>query len=131
MRGEKLTPRLLWDNVGPLLQVSQKAYVLFNDTVLDKPNFSVATGEQRSQGIELDIAGEILSGWNIIASYAYTDAKITEDGNSPQEENIPFGVPFNAASLWTTYEIQSGDLQGLGFGFGFFYVGERQRARRQ
>ncbi|WP_016877896.1 TonB-dependent siderophore receptor, partial [Chlorogloeopsis fritschii] len=31
----------------------------------DNPNFSVQTGEQRSQGIELDISGEILPGWNI------------------------------------------------------------------
>jgi hypothetical protein len=36
LRGEKLTPRLLWENVKPLLQPSQKAYLLFDDTVLDK-----------------------------------------------------------------------------------------------
>jgi len=36
LRGEKLTPRLLWDNVEPLLQTSENAYVLFDDTVLDK-----------------------------------------------------------------------------------------------
>jgi len=35
-RGEKLTPRLLWDNVKGLLQASQNAYLLFDDTVLDK-----------------------------------------------------------------------------------------------
>ncbi|NEQ21748.1 MAG: TonB-dependent receptor, partial [Microcoleus sp. SIO2G3] len=29
-------------------------------------------------------------------------------------------------SLWTTYEIQSGNLQGLGFGLGLFFVDERQ-----
>ncbi|MEM8544932.1 MAG: TonB-dependent siderophore receptor, partial [Cyanobacteria bacterium P01_H01_bin.119] len=40
---------------------------------------SVATGEQSSRGIELDIAGEILPGWNIITNYAYTDATITSD----------------------------------------------------
>ncbi|MEM8545754.1 MAG: TonB-dependent receptor, partial [Cyanobacteria bacterium P01_H01_bin.119] len=34
--------------------------------------------------------------------------------------------PEHSASLWTTYEIQSGDLQGLGFGLGFNFVGERQ-----
>ena len=37
-------------------------------------------------------------------------------------------MPENAASLWTTYEIQEGDLQGLGFGVGLFFVGERQEA---
>lgn len=34
-------------------------------------------------------------------------------------------VPKNAANLWTTYEIQKGDLQGLGFGLGLFFVGDR------
>ncbi len=36
LRGEKLTPRLLWDNVEPLLEISKNAYILFDDTVLDK-----------------------------------------------------------------------------------------------
>ncbi|PSO61081.1 MAG: hypothetical protein BRC36_12445 [Cyanobacteria bacterium QH_2_48_84] len=35
-------------------------------------------------------------------------------------------MPEHAASLWTTYEILRGDLQGLGFGAGLFYVGQRQ-----
>ena len=36
LRGEKLTPQLLWENIKPLLQPSENAYVLFDDTVLDK-----------------------------------------------------------------------------------------------
>ena len=36
LRGEKLTPRLFWDNVESLLQTTENAYVLFDDTVLDK-----------------------------------------------------------------------------------------------
>jgi iron complex outermembrane receptor protein len=35
-------------------------------------------------------------------------------------------VPRNQASLWTTYELQNGGLQGLGFGLGLFYVDARQ-----
>lgn len=35
-------------------------------------------------------------------------------------------MPQNQASLWTTYEIQKGNAKGLGFGFGLFYVGDRQ-----
>jgi len=87
--------------------------------------FSIQTGEQRSQGIEFDIAGELAKGWNIIASYAYTDAKITED-NTDNEGNRLNRVPENSASIWTTYELQSGALQGLGMGVGLFFVGERQ-----
>jgi hypothetical protein len=36
LRREKLTPRLLWENVKLLIQVSEKAYIIFDDTVLDK-----------------------------------------------------------------------------------------------
>jgi iron complex outermembrane recepter protein len=34
-------------------------------------------------------------------------------------------VPLHTASLWTTYTLQEGDLKGLGFGAGLFYVGDR------
>jgi iron complex outermembrane recepter protein len=95
------------------------------DPVLASQGFSVQTGEQRSQGIELDIAGEILPGWNIIGSYTYTDAEVTEDNSFPEGNQLA-NVPENQVSLWTTYEIQEGSLEGLGFGLGLFYVGERQ-----
>ena len=36
LRGEKLTPRLLGENVALLIRPSQNAYILFDDTVLDK-----------------------------------------------------------------------------------------------
>mgnify|MGYP001794027971 CR=1 FL=1 len=85
---------------------------------------SVSTGEQRSQGVELDVAGEILPGWNIIANYSYTDSDISED-NSWLEGNRSFGVPEHNVNLWTTYDIQTGPMEGLGFGFGVNYVDER------
>ncbi|ELR97806.1 TonB-dependent siderophore receptor [Gloeocapsa sp. PCC 73106] len=91
----------------------------------NNPLFSAAIGEQKSEGVELDLVGEILPGWNIIASYAYIDAKVTEDPDPSLIDNRLFGVPYNSASLWMTYEIQSGTLQGLGFGAGLNYVGDR------
>ncbi|NJK51480.1 TonB-dependent siderophore receptor, partial [Candidatus Gracilibacteria bacterium] len=91
----------------------------------DDPDFEIQTGEQNSQGIELFVSGEILPGWNIIAGYAYTDAKITED-NTFEVGNRINNVPEHSFNLWTSYEIQSGDLQGLGFGIGFFFVGDRE-----
>ncbi|GAB4372125.1 MAG: TonB-dependent siderophore receptor [Elainellaceae cyanobacterium] len=99
-----------------------KTNVLTND--LDDPDFSIQVGEQRSQGIEFNAIGEILPGWNIIASYAYTDAEITEDNTLPEGSRLA-NVAEHTASLWTTYEIQDGDFQGLGFGFGLFFVDDR------
>ena len=99
--------------------------------VVDDPDpanqgFSLQIGEQRSRGIELDVAGEILPGWKIIASYAYIDPEITEDTRPEYKGNEPSNVARNSASLWTTYEIQTGNYKGLGFGGGLFFVGDRQ-----
>jgi len=91
----------------------------------EDPDFSIQTGEQTSRGIELDVTGEILPGWNIIANYALTDAFVSEDNDIPEGDRLA-GIPEHTASLWTTYEIQSGDLQGLGFGLGLVFVDERE-----
>ncbi|MEH2044983.1 TonB-dependent siderophore receptor [Nostoc sp.] len=111
------------------LSATLAAYQITKTNVLttdpNNPDFSILTGEQRSRGVELDIAGEILTGWKIIASYAYTDAQITKD-NDYAVGNLLGSVAKNTVSLWTTYEIQRGSLQGLGFGLGLYYVGDRQ-----
>jgi hypothetical protein len=36
LKQEKLTPRLLWDNVKNLVEADEDAYIIFDDTVLDK-----------------------------------------------------------------------------------------------
>jgi iron complex outermembrane recepter protein len=113
------------DNLSATLALFDitKSNVLTADP--EDPDFSVQVGEQRSQGIEFVISGEILPGWNIITGYAYTDARVTEDNSIPEGDNLR-NVPRHAANLWTTYEIQGGDLQGLGFGFGLVFVDNRE-----
>ncbi|WP_313931741.1 TonB-dependent siderophore receptor [Nostoc punctiforme] len=100
-----------------------KQNVLTPDPVDDL--FSIQTGEQRSRGIELDIAGEISPGWKVIVNYAYIDGEVTKDNVIPVGDRL-FGVPEHSAGLWTTYELQSGSLQGLGFGAGLYFVGEQE-----
>ncbi|WP_162056533.1 IS701 family transposase [Pontibacter pamirensis] len=48
LRDEKLTPRLLWEKVSPHLTQSSRAFVIFDDTVLDKRH-SQAIGMVRRQ----------------------------------------------------------------------------------
>jgi iron complex outermembrane recepter protein len=100
-----------------------------SNVIVPNPNnrrFSILTGEQRSRGVELDVAGEILPGWNVIAAYAYTDAIVTKDTRPQLVDNQLNNIPQHSFSLWTTYTLQKGALQGLGFGLGLFYVGDRQ-----
>jgi iron complex outermembrane receptor protein len=73
----------------------------------------------------LDIAGQISPGWNIIASYSHNDAYVSEDNSLPVGDRLS-NAPRNSASLWTTYEIQKGNLKGLGIGAGLFFVGDRE-----
>ncbi len=89
------------------------------------PLFRVQTGEQRSEGIELDVTASLTAGWNVIASYAYTDAEVTED-NDPTLVNKRLAfVPYNKASLWSTYFFQEGALKGFGAGGGIFGYTDR------
>jgi iron complex outermembrane receptor protein len=89
------------------------------------PGFSIQVGEQRNRGLEFDLVGKVAPGLNLIATYAYTNAKITEN-NDGNVGNQPANVPQHTASLWATYEIQKGSLKGLGFGGGFVVLGARQ-----
>jgi iron complex outermembrane receptor protein len=88
--------------------------------------YVVATGAARSKGPELDITGEVLPGWNMIATYAYTDVraiKSNADNEATHYGAVPVGarfynVPRNTASFWNTYEFLESDLKGLKFGGG-------------
>jgi len=88
------------------------------------PGYSIAIGEARSRGVELDISGQVTESLNVIASYAATDAKITKD--SKNQGHHLYGAPAHAGSVWASYEIKAGDLAGLSFGAGVFAAGERQ-----
>jgi iron complex outermembrane receptor protein len=112
----------------PQITLSLAAYQLTKNNIAttdpDNPDFSIAVGEIRSRGIEFDVLGEIMPGWNIIASYAYTDSRVTESNDSPIGLRTAL-VPENAFSLWTNYELQEGTLGGLGFGLGLYYFSSR------
>ncbi len=105
-RGTQYEVGVKADFLDSRLSTTLAAYHLTRTNVAtpdpENPQFSVQTGEQRSQGAELNVTGEILPGLNLIASYAYTDAEVTED-NTIEEGNLLINVPENQASLWTTY----------------------------
>lgn len=91
----------------------------------NNPDFPLPIGAVKSQGVELDIAGEISPGWNVIASYAYTDARVTQGDDFALTGSRLLNSPRNTASLWTSYQLQTGQFKGLGAGIGVFYVGDR------
>ncbi|KNA30686.1 TonB-dependent receptor [Burkholderia pseudomallei] len=82
------------------------------------------SGRARSRGIELDVSGRIGARWNVIASYAYIDAKTTED--PLYAGNRLWNVARHTASLAAVYDV--GTVLGgddLRIGAAGRYVGAR------
>ena len=85
----------------------------------NNPLYSIAIGQARSRGVELDISGQIATGWKVIGGYSYIQCLTTEDTTTPSMAGLRFpGVPYNSGSLWTTYEFQNGGWKGLKLGAG-------------
>ena len=98
-----------------------------NNLTADPANngYYIQTGQIISNGIDLDITGNLTSAFTISANYAYNNAKITKD-NDPNLIGIKnFGTPDHAVNLWVKYQLLSGKLKGLSFGFGYQYMGKR------
>ncbi|MFJ4344410.1 TonB-dependent siderophore receptor [Pseudomonas sp. NPDC089401] len=84
------------------------------DSGLTDPN-SFATlvqpADVKIKGLELEVAGEILSGWQMQASYSHVNTYY------PDGVDVNVGFPKNSFKLFTTYDL-TGDLNRLTLGGG-------------
>lgn len=75
-----------------------------------------AAGKAESKGVEVEVAGEVLPGWDVAFNYAYLFAE--EDSGDPLQS----GLPRHTANLWTKYEfgdeVLDGAIAGLSLGGG-------------
>lgn len=86
-------------------------------------NLRDVLGSQVSSGAELEVQGALTPAFNVFLSVAAMDPKYKSGQfDGLQSAN---GAKFGA-SLFTTYEIQSGPLDGLGFGGGVVHKSGRK-----
>jgi iron complex outermembrane receptor protein len=103
-----------------------KQNMMTRDFKSPDPFAMAAIGEARSQGIELDMAGQITHEISLVGNYAFTDARITKDYSGLQGK-LMNNVPEHSGSLWLKYDIHNyKPLNGLSFGVGMFAAGQRQ-----
>lgn len=104
------------------LSTTLAAYELTKQDVIKPtgiPNVSEVSGEDRSRGFELDVAGQVTDGWDIYLSYAYTDTEITDAGTTSASEGDRFaGVPEHKAVFWNNFSLGWTGIEGLSFGYG-------------
>lgn len=126
--GAKIT--VLGSRLTGTLSVFQleKSNVLASDT--NNPGFSVAIGEARSRGVELDVAGRLPAGLGLLLSYAYIDA---EARSSLLDPNFSFqvspgdpliNIPDHSLNVQLSKDFTVAG-RGAQVGAGVQYVGER------
>lgn len=105
-----------------------KRNVLASDT--NNPGFSVAIGEARSRGVEVDLNGKLPGGFDLLLSYAYVDAEARSNVLDP---NFSFqvhpgdrliNIPDHTLNLQLARDVTIAGRKAR-FGGGVQYVGER------
>ncbi len=99
-----------------------------NVTVADpfNPLYSAQIGEMRSRGLELEARTRLGRNANLIAVYAYTDARTTKASplQPAQVGKRSPGIPFHQFSIWGDYNFGSFGLPQLKVGAGVRYQSE-------
>ena len=127
-KGKSYELGVKWEALDRQLSVDAAVYHIVKENVLTRdpadPNYSVAAGQVRSRGLDINIAGNITPEWRVIGGYAYVDAEVTKDNRLPTGTRLA-NIPRNSFSLLNTYEFQDGFAKGLGLGIGVKYVDDR------
>ena len=99
-------------------------------------NYSIAAGEVRSKGIEIDINGKVTDNVKITTNYAYTNTEITKDsggavdyltGNVVNLEGKELSnVPKHSGGVLAMWEDSLSSSSSYGIGSGISYVGKRE-----
>jgi iron complex outermembrane receptor protein len=100
----------------------RKRNVVVSETI-DGQSYARAVGGARSRGLELDAAGRLGKQWQLIGTYAYTDAAVTDD---PQyQDNRLANVARHTASLFAAYDFAASSSGRWRAGAGLRHVGRR------
>ncbi len=129
--GEQLEAGIKFDGFKGKINATLAFYNLkFKDLIVADPNrpgFSIQTGEQRSRGIELDVAANPVRGLNLTGNYAATEATVTKDTDALLVGRFLPNTARHNGNLWATYRFVETNnfLKNFGVGAGFQATGKR------
>ncbi len=87
---------------------------------------SVEAGVQSSKGVEMDGTFTPFPQWQIYASYAYIEARISSNRANPALVGSPLpAVARNTGNLWTKYAFTTGPAKGLSVGGGVNFTSRK------
>ncbi|NHZ96178.1 TonB-dependent siderophore receptor [Massilia sp. CCM 8734] len=132
--GKQFEAGLRYQPKGADMLLSAAVYQLTRQNVqVEDPqdaNFAMQAGEVRSRGLELEARTRIGKSANLIAAYAYTDARTTKASPLyPEREGRRVdSVPYKQFSIWGDEGFGAAGLPGLRIGTGARYVGSTHGA---
>lgn len=119
-----------WENAAKTLGGTVALYDIRKKNVLtadpDPVNagFSIAAGEVRSRGMDLDLSGQLSRHWRMNASLSYIDATVLRD-NQLEVGGRLLNIPRVNGSVLVMYEDAARNGGRYGLGGGFTYSGKR------
>lgn len=123
--GEQYEAGIRYQPVGYNFMLSAAIYDLTQKNALTIDPFdgtlSRQVGEIRSRGLELEARGKI-GDLNLIAGYAYTDARTTNSSILTDIGNRADLVPYHQISFWGDYDMSRLGPRGLKIGGGVRYL---------
>lgn len=144
LEGQSYEMGVKGDLFGGAVQASTVVYQITKKNILQNnpdpnapPDALVSLGEVKSEGLEIDLVGDLTDRWVLMFNYAYNDT-IIEDGiqgegfsgagfpNLTGERFV--NAPENTVGLWTRFEFPGIDSSIAG---GMDYVSERINFARQ
>ncbi len=101
------------------------------------PGYDIDAGTVVSKGVELSAHANITRNLHLVASYLYTDARVTQSdtsetaydvngnaiGTVPEKGKYIRSVPRNMVNMFVDYTLSKTALRGLGMNFGVRYNG--------
>lgn len=84
------------------------------------PNNQIQNGKTEARGVELEAYMALNPGWDVMASYAYTDTEVKEGTN---EGARLASIPEHTASAWSQHDFAIAGIPGFRAGAGVRYVG--------
>lgn len=127
-RGRALELGTKWESADRRLGATLALFDIRKRNVLtvDPVNagFSVAAGEIRSRGVELDLAGQLSRHWRVNASLVLNDVEVTRD-NTLEAGGRLLNVPKVNGSVLAVWEDVLADGQRYGLGGGLTHMGRR------
>ena len=115
-----------WNTSVSAYRILQNNQALSDPTNIPNQEFYVVQfGQTKTQGVELDVRGQLLPGLNLIANYSFNESVISKDVDKSKLGQVVPGYAKHTANAWVTYRVQTGALSGFGISSGFTYLADR------